>query len=70
MCVCVPNDLRKTEREIVTKYQDLKNALIVTWNLNSIEVIPVIIGATGVMKDNSKDILIPSLANPRNMKCK
>ena len=57
--VCVPNDfgINRAEREKVTKYQDLKNALKETWNLKSIEVIPIIIGATGVMKDNLQGYL-------------
>jgi len=57
--VSVPNDfgLNRAEREKVTKYQDLKNDLRDTWNLNTIEIIPVIVGATGVMKTNLKRYL-------------
>ena len=57
--VSVPNDfgINRAEREKVTKYQDLKNALRDEWELDSIEIIPVIIGATGIMKDNLQDYL-------------
>ena len=50
--VCVPNDcgLNRPEMEKVSKYQDLKNDLKTTWSLEKAEVIPVIVGATGVMK--------------------
>ena len=50
--VCVPNDygLNRAEREKVVKYQPLKNDLRVTWNLSEAEVIPVVVGATGVMR--------------------
>ena len=50
--VCVPNDygLNRAERDKITKYQDLKHALKDDWKLKEIEVIPVIIGATGKIK--------------------
>ena len=52
--VSVPNDygLNRAEREKCNKYQDLKNDLRTTWGLQSIELIPVIVGATGLVKDN------------------
>ena len=52
--VSVPNDygLNRAEREKNNKYQDLKNDLRTTWGLNSIELIPVIVGATGLVKNN------------------
>ena len=52
--VSVPNDygLNRAEREKITKYQDLKNALKEEWELKSIEITPIIIGATGLCKDN------------------
>ena len=53
--VCVPNDygLNRAEREKVTKYQDLKNDLKKNLGtLKSIEVLPVVVGATGLMKTN------------------
>ena len=57
--VCVPNDfgLNRAEREKVTKYQHLKNDLRDTWNLKEAEVIPVVVGATGVMKTSLKKYL-------------
>ena len=36
-----------------------------TWNLNFIEVIPVIIGATGVMKDNLQGYLDLTPGKPK-----
>ena len=57
--VNVPNDfgLNRGEREKVIKYQDLKNDLKDTWDLRHIEIVPIIIGATGVMKNNLQDYL-------------
>ena len=52
--VTVPNDfgLNRAEREKNNKYQDLKNDLRTTWGLKDIELIPVVIGATGLVKTN------------------
>ena len=52
--VCVPNDfgLNRAEREKITKYQDLKNDLRRTWQLKEADVIPVVVGATGMVKRN------------------
>ena len=52
--VTVPNDfgLNRAERVKITKYQDLKNALRTTWSLKEIDIIPVVVGATGLMKKN------------------
>ena len=57
--VSVPNDfgLNRAEREKVNKYQDLKNDLRQTWELEQIDIIPVIVGATGVVKDTLKSYL-------------
>ena len=57
--VSVPNDfgLNRAEREKMNKYQDLKNDLRQTWELNEIDIIPVIVGATGVVKNNLKSNL-------------
>ena len=57
--VSVPNDfgLNRAEREKINKYQDLKNDLRTTWLLKEIDIIPVIIGATGLMKKNLKNYL-------------
>ena len=52
--VCVPNDYRMgvQEQEKVSKYQHLKNAIADTYNLNPVDIIPVVMGATGMMKKN------------------
>jgi hypothetical protein len=52
--VSVPSDfgLGRAEREKIIKYQDLKNDIKDTYELEECEVIPVIIGATGVVKKN------------------
>ena len=57
--VSVPNDfgINRAERDKMTKYQDLKNALKDEWELTDISVIPVIVGATGLMKDNLQSYL-------------
>ena len=57
--VSVPSDygLNTAERKKVTKYQDLKNDLRQTWELDDIEIVPIIIGATGLLKETFKDIL-------------
>ena len=57
--VSVPKDfgINRAEREKVTKYQDLKNALKDEWELKEIAVIPVIVGATGITKDNLQNYL-------------
>ena len=57
--VSVPNDfgINRAEREKIHKYQDLKNDLIQTWELENIEIIPVIVGATGLLKTNIKSYL-------------
>merc|ERR1711879_482979 len=57
--VSVPNNfgINRAEREKVAKYQDLKNALKDEWQLKDITVIPVIVGATGLIKDNLQGYL-------------
>ena len=57
--VTIPNDfgLNRAERQKVNKYQDLKNDLKHTWELKDIDIIPVVMGATGLMKDNLNDYL-------------
>ena len=57
--VSVLNDfgLNRVEREKVNKYQDLKHDLRGTWDLEQIEIIPIIVGATGLVKNNLKDNL-------------
>ena len=69
--VSIPNDfgINRAEREKITKYQDLKNALNDEWELNNIEVIPIIIGATGLMKDNLQLYLDSIPGNPKKHQC-
>ena len=52
--VCVPNDygLARQEVEKVTKYQPLKNDIGDTYRFKPVDIIPIVIGATGVMKRN------------------
>jgi len=53
--VCVPNDygMGRQEREKVVKYQDLKNDMSDTFNLQHVDIIPVVIRATELIKKNS-----------------
>ena len=55
--VSVPNDggLNRAEREKKTKYQGLMWDMKRNWSLKEITIIPVIIGATGLMKKNFKN---------------
>ena len=62
--VSVPSDYGLNAAEKVTKYQDLKNDLRQTWELDDIEIVPIIIGATGLLKDNFKDLLIKVPGSP------
>ena len=57
--VTVPNDfgLNRAERQKLLKYQDLKNALRETWDLDDACIIPVVVGATGLIKTNLKTYL-------------
>ena len=57
--VTVPNDygLNTAERKKITKYQDLKNDLRTTWELDDIEILPLVIGVTGLIKDNFTETL-------------
>ena len=49
--VSVPNDfgLSATKIRKMRKYQDLKNEVKRTWKLNKSEIIPVIVGVTGMI---------------------
>ena len=42
----------------------MKNDLRQTWELDDIEIVPIIIGATGLLKDNFKDLLIKVPGSP------
>ena len=59
--VSVPSDFGLNDAEIkkMTKYQDLKNEVKRSWKLKRSEIVPVIIGATGMMKKNLTKILQP-----------
>ena len=50
--VFVPNDFGLIAAEIrkMTKYQDPKNGVKRTWKLKKAEILPVIVGATGMIK--------------------
>ena len=69
--ISVPNDfgINRAEREKITKYQDLKHALKDEWELEEIEVIPIIIGATGLMKDNLQKYLDSIPGQPKKYEC-
>ena len=41
----------------MTKYQDLKNEIKRSWKLKSVEIAPVVIGATAIIKMNLTEIL-------------
>ena len=41
----------------MTKYQDLKNEVKRFWKLNNAKVVPVIVGASGMMTKNLTEIL-------------
>lgn len=62
----VPNNfgINRAEREKVTKYQFLKVVLKEEWNLKQIDIIPVNIGATGLMKDSREKCLSSIPGNP------
>ena len=61
--------INRAEREKITKYQDLKHALKEEWQLEEIEVIPIIIGATGLMKDNLQKYLDTIPGKPKKYEC-
>ena len=65
--VTCPSDygLNTAERKKISKYKDLKNDLRTTWELDDIEILPVVVGATGLIKDNFAEILkkIPGSPN-------
>ena len=57
--VSVPCDsgLNRAEREKRTKYQSLMYDMKRNWDLREISLVPVIIGATGLMKKNFKSLM-------------
>ena len=42
---------------MTTKYQDLKNEIKRSWKLKNVKIVPVIIGATRIIKKNLIEIL-------------
>ena len=65
--ISVPNDfgLIRAEGENMNKYQNLKYDLKDTWNLEVVEIMPVIVGATGLVKKNFSDLLLNILREPQ-----
>ena len=53
----------------MTKYQNLKSDLRATWLLKEIEIIPLVIGATGLVKKNFNNYIesIPGSPNAREI---
>ena len=49
--------LSNAEIKKMTKYQDLKNEVKRAWKLKNAKVVPVIVGATGMMTKNLTEIL-------------
>ena len=54
----MPNDfgINRADRVTVTNNQDLKHALKDEWELHDITVIPVMVDATCIMKDNLQEL--------------
>ena len=52
--ISVPGDtrIRDAEEEKVLKYQDLKREIKTLWNLKSVKVVPIIVGALGAVTPN------------------
>ena len=65
--VTVPNDygLNRAERCKLNKYQDLKSDLRDVWDLKDIDIIPVVVGATGLVKNNLAAYLASIPGSPR-----
>jgi len=63
----VPNDFGQNSAEIrkMTKYQDLKNEVKRIWKLKKGEIIPVRVGASGMMKKTLTEYL---KINPNELK--
>ena len=63
--VLVPSDfcINNAEIEKMTKYQDLKNEMKRSWKLKSIKIVPVIVGAMGMIKKNLTKILQTTSGN-------
>jgi len=57
--VSVPNDFARNATEIrkMTKYKDLKNEVNRAWKLKKAKIIPVIVGAIGLIKKTLTEYL-------------
>ena len=64
--VSVPSDygINAAERVKKTKYLPLMEDLKSSWKLHRIDIIPIIVGATGVVKKNLKDFCAKIPGNP------
>lgn len=51
------NGLNRAEHETHYKYQDSKNEPRMTWALKNIELIPVVVGTTGLVKITNRPLL-------------
>ena len=52
--IAIPGDSKvaEKEREKVEKYQDLKREVARIWSMRKVEVIPVVVGALGMITKN------------------
>ena len=57
--ISVPGDTRikDTEHEKILKYQDLKREIKSLWNLRTVNVVPIIVGALGAVTPNLRQHL-------------
>ena len=64
--VSVPSDygINAAERVKKTKYLPLMEDLKSSWKLHRIDIIPIIVGATGLVKKNLKDFCAKIPGNP------
>ena len=65
--VSIPHDSgrNRAEREKVTKYQGLMHDMKRNWNLKEISIVPVISGATALLKKTLKNHLMKIPGKPR-----
>ena len=51
--IAVPNDERvgSKEQEKIEKYQDLRNEIATLWGMKKVQVIPIVIGALGMISN-------------------
>ena len=55
----MPNDygIGRQERETFVKFEDLKNDISDTYSLQPVDIVPIVIGATGAMKRNLQNYI-------------